>query len=89
VNVVWFSDQGRSEYGRVHHPQSMTGLRDRGGGGTRGAPQQSIELGELDPPKFAGSNWWNAISERVCDGIYSSWFVTGRGLERNLSSSVL
>jgi hypothetical protein len=34
----------------------MTGLRGGGGGGTRGALQQSIELGELDPPKFVESN---------------------------------
>ena len=48
---VLILDQGRCEYGRVHRPRPMTGLRDANGAGTRDALQHFIELGELDPPK--------------------------------------
>jgi hypothetical protein len=74
---------------RTRRSASLQLSRAPSSGGTRGALSNPIEFGELDSPKFLRSNWWNALSERVCLCIYSSGFETGRGLARNLSTSSL
>lgn len=52
VDFGFARDREQSERERVHRPQPKAGLHDAGGGGTRCALSNLIELGELDPPKL-------------------------------------